>query len=786
MLSLALFAAWLAAPADTVRLVLVATTDLHGHVTAWDYPAGTAARDGLTRAATIIDSLRDRHPGQVILVDAGDALQGNAFAAYFGGEAWRDPHPVVDAMNTAGYDVATPGNHEFDFGLERFHRALSAATFPFVSANLRLLPADTLALPPFIVLQRNGVRVAVAGFTTPGTMVWHRDRLRGQLRVARIEAAAPGVLREMRRSADVTVVLAHSGLDRTSSYDTTGVGGENVAATLAGGPDRPDLVVVGHSHAEFADSVIGGVHFVQPGPRAQSLAVVHLALVEEGGALRLVRVSATLVPVGNAPPHPRLVRRLADPHAAAVTWAAGVVGEAALAMPAATARVEDTPLLRFLHDLQRRTAGADLSMAPVFDLRGGFDQGEITMGEVFRFYPFENRLRSVRLSGAAVRAWLEQSARYFFVDSAGGVAVNRFVPGYNYDLLGGAAYTVDLSRPAGQRVTRLEVRGRAVRDSDSLTVALSDYRQQGGGQFAMLAGAPLVYDRGENIRDLIVAEIRRRGRLNPADFGGRGWELVPPEFQRRARALFVRDTTLPVAVAVPAPAPVILPPRPAAEPAHEFADTAERARLRADSLTRAPVATLRLPAEPGGGRSLPRLLADAYRHALRADVAVVDTGEAEARLPAGGVPGSVVAGAAPGQRPLYSIRLTGAELLEVLEHVLAGSVPCCEVAGVRAEYDPRRREHDRLRRVRLTSGAEIERGHSYLLALSGALLQGDTLFPLGASGCRRAGGCGTPGHLSRWAVARSDRLPAQALADYLRALPQPVSPPEDRRLVPNR
>jgi len=781
MLSLALLAGLLAPPADTVRLVVVATTDLHGHVTAWDYVQNGPAPGGLTRAAMIIDSLRDRHPGQVILVDAGDALQGNAFAAYFGGPGWRDPHPVVDAMNTVGYDAATPGNHDFDFGLESFRRAVASATFPWVSANLRLLPGDTLALPPFIVVQRNGVRVAIAGVTTPGTMVWHRDLLRGRARVAPVEPVVAGVLREMRRSADVAIVLSHSGLDGRSSYDTSGVGGENVAASLATGADRPDLVVVGHSHADIVDTVIGGVHFVQPRPRAQSLAVVHLTLTDEGGALRLVRVSPATIPIENTPPNPRMVRRLAEPHAAAVTWAAQVVGEAAEPMPAAAARVEDAPILRFLHDIQRRTSGADLSMAPVFDLRGGFNEGEITAGEVFRFYPFENRLRAVRLSGAAVRQWLEQSLRYFYVDSTGTVAVNRFVPGYLYDILGGAAYTADLSRPPGDRVTRLEVRGRAVQPGDTFTVALSDYRQQGGGHFTMLVGAPVVYDRGENIRDLITAEIRRRRVLHPADFGSQAWALVPPELQRRARALFVRDSA-PIAVA--APAPVILPPRPVAAPTNPLADSAARAQARADSLLRAPVATLRLPAEPGRGRNLPRLLADAYRNALRADVALVAFAEAGTRLPAGGVPAALVEQAVAGAGTLYGIRLTGAELVEVLEQVVAEPSPCCEVAGVRAEFDPRRREHDRLRRVRLLSGAEIERRQTYLLALSGALIEGDSLFRLGATGCGTRTGCTAPGLLGRWVVTRSDRRPAQALADYLQALPQPVTPPEDRRLVP--
>jgi 2',3'-cyclic-nucleotide 2'-phosphodiesterase/3'-nucleotidase len=276
MVFLAAFAVLALQTPDTARIVVVATSDLHGQAVAWDFGRQAPAPGALARAATAIDSLRHRYPDQVVVVDAGDALEGTPFAAYYGGVEPQDPHPIVDAMNQVGYDAATVGNHDFDFGVPLLDRALSAATFPFVSANIRVLPEDTLELRPYVVLQRNGIRVGISGFTTTGVMVWNRDQVHGRLRLTPIAEEARTALGEMRKDADLAIVLAHTGLEGPSSYDTTGVGAENVAARLAEGSVRPDLVVVGHSHREMVDSVRGGVHFVQPKPFGQSLAVVHI------------------------------------------------------------------------------------------------------------------------------------------------------------------------------------------------------------------------------------------------------------------------------------------------------------------------------------------------------------------------------------------------------------------------------------------------------------------------------------------------------------------------------
>ena len=785
---LPLLAALLLPPSDTVRVVLVATTDIHGYVTHWDYLQNAPWPGGLARAAAVVDSLRARYPGQVVVVDAGDALQGSPLAAYYGRVAPRDPHPVIDAMNLLGYDAATPGNHEFDFGLGLFNRAVGAMTFPFVSANLRVLPADTLLFARYVVVHRNGVRVAISGVTTPGTMVLNHDRLKHHLRVDRIDAAAVGLVREMRKDADLTIILAHSGLDGPSSYDTTGIGPENAAASFATGSDRPDIVVVGHSHGELVDSVLGGVHFVQPQPRAQSLAVVYVSLVPRGGRLVPVRIRGERISLQGIIPATRLVRRLDEPHRATLNWVVTVVGESPQRITLASARVEDTPLMRLVHAVQRRATRADLSASPAFDLRAGIGPGEITVGQILQLYPFEYTLKAVKISGEQLRAALEQSARYFFVDSVGSVAPNRYVPGSSFDLIGGASYTLDLSRPAGSRVARLEVKGKPVAPSDSFTLALGDYRQQGGGNYPMFATAPVVYDKGENIRDLIIAELERRRIVRPEDFAGNDWELAPADYARRARALFVRD---------PAPSPEStgdLPPEPLptsiipVKPTRQelaAKDSVERAAQRRDSVANAPVAVLRRPTSRGPAGSLGKLTADAYRTALRADFAVAGGRDLDPVLPAGPITNAALAAAVPTETRLLTVRLTGAAVMALVENVLADATPCCQIAGLTVEFDPRAKPFDRVKRLRTTRGAELDRKKSYTVALSTNLLEGDAM-PLAAGDCRAGKGCRTPGRLEALGVIHSDVNAIDALRDYLHRLPQPVVPPEDLRLIPRR
>ena len=520
---------------DTTHLLIVATTDVHGRALGWDYVRDAEAPGGLSRAATILETLRAQYPGRLVLVDAGDLLQGNPFATFFARQDQRQPQPLVDALNALQYDAATPGNHDFDFGLALLRRAGVEATYHYVAANVEQTSGGPF-FPATVVLQRAGVRVGVTGFTTPGAMVWDRAQLAGQARVRRVAEAAPAALAQLEREgANVKVVLIHAGLGGGSSYDTTGIGPENDAAALASITPKPDVVIVGHSHREIRDTVINGVHFVQPKNWAQSLSVVHVFVVQG----KVVSVRADLISLAATPELPRLTRRLDAAHQAARLWAATPIGTAGPGFDGRYARVQDGALLDFINEVQRRKTGAQLSAAAAFEVQAGFPDGEVHMRDVAGVYPYENTLRAVRISGQQLREFLEHSARYFQTYQPGvRRIINDSVQGYNFDVVSGVAYNIDLSRPAGQRIRGLAYEGKLVQPSDSFTLALNSYRAAGGGGYAMLAGARVTYDRGEDVRDLLVEEIRRVHALDARAYYHPSWAIIPPEAREAARAAF--------------------------------------------------------------------------------------------------------------------------------------------------------------------------------------------------------------------------------------------------------
>jgi 2',3'-cyclic-nucleotide 2'-phosphodiesterase (5'-nucleotidase family) len=282
--------------------------------------------------------------------------------------------------------------------------------------------------------------------------------------------------------------------------------------------------------------------------------VVDVSLVRAGNAWRVARIRGESVPLVNVEPSAALERRLAPDHEAVRKWLALPVANVSADMPATTARAEATPVANYINEVQRRRAGTDLSATAIYDTRAGLKAGVATIAQFVQLYPYENTLRGIRITGEQLKAYLEYGTRYYLVDG-NRVRLNDSVPGYNFDVLSGAEYAIDLRLPVGSRIRGLSVRGRPVQPTDQFTLALSSYRQGGGGGYTMLAGAPVVYDKGENIRDLLIQDLRTRGVLSIHDFGTRNWRIVPDEMARTTRRLFAptpdpvppsppRDTTI--------------------------------------------------------------------------------------------------------------------------------------------------------------------------------------------------------------------------------------------------
>jgi len=516
-----------------VDLVVATTTDVHGRITAWDYYANRSeAIRGLTRAATIVDSVRASNPGRVILLDAGDLLQGNPLA-YVAARVSRDrTNPIIAAMNAMQYDAAAIGNHEYNYGVPYLDSAVRQAKFPFLSANTyRVDPAGVHAYRPWTIVERAGIKVGIVGATTPGVMLWDAENVRGRVRLGDIVPAVRDAAQEARRAgADIIIVTVHSGLNEPSSYDTvtTGVPSENVAARIASEVPGIDLVLYGHSHKEVRGSTIGQTLLVQPKNWATSVDVAHLVVSRVDGAWRVTERRSDLVQAAGHAESPAVLAATDAIHRETVAYVTTPIGSTTERWTADSARLKDTPLIDFMLETERKAAGSDLASTAAFSTEAAMGPGPITIAQVAQLYPYDNTLRAVRITGKQLRDYLEFSSRYYktIASPTSPLETEAEIPGYNFDIVSGVDYAIDVSRPVGLRVTKLDYKGVPVRDSDTFTMALNNYRQTGGGGYAMLSGAPVVYDKQQEIRQLLIDEVMRHGAIHQADYFTQNWTLV--------------------------------------------------------------------------------------------------------------------------------------------------------------------------------------------------------------------------------------------------------------------
>ncbi|MFI5232947.1 MAG: 5'-nucleotidase C-terminal domain-containing protein [Gemmatimonadales bacterium] len=529
------------ATAQTVDLVIASTTDVHGRVRGWDYYADTAeTARGLSRAATIIDSARAANPGRLILVDAGDFLQGNPFTDVALHIDSAMPNAVIAAMNAMHYDAVTVGNHEFNDGVPSLRHALSTADFPLLAANVSGGPAPP-AWRPYTIVEREGVKVGIVGATTPGSMVWDASNLRAaHVTVGTIAPAlANGVRAARAAGANVIVVVAHAGISGESNYDTLAAhtGGENPMADVPRQVPGIDLIVFGHTHREVADTTIDGVLLTQPRNWATSVSLAHIVVERREGAWRVVSKRASIVRAAGHAEGGAVLAASERGHEDARRYAHTVIGHTAVAWSADSSRVADVPIMDFVAETMRRASGADLASVAAFSTQVKIPAGAVTVAQMAQLYPYENTLRVLRISGAQLKAYLEQSAKYFRVTGSGDtarVSANPAIPGYNFEIVSGVDYAIDLSQPPGERIAGLRYHGKTVRENDSFTIALSNYRAEGAGGYAMLHGAPLVVDRQRDIRQMLIGEVARRGTLRPSDYFTPNWRLVPAALAEKA------------------------------------------------------------------------------------------------------------------------------------------------------------------------------------------------------------------------------------------------------------
>ncbi|WP_225030108.1 metallophosphoesterase, partial [Xinfangfangia pollutisoli] len=564
------------------RLRILATTDIHAQLLSYDYFTNRPLRGlGLARTASLIARARAEQP-EAILLDNGDFLQGSALADLAATERNRHrPHPSILALNALGYDAVALGNHEFDYGLGLLRRALGAARFPALSANiaLRLGPAplqDELLTAPFALIRRvltarNGqarpVTVGVLALTPPEVLDWDHTKLDGALAARPMVEAARAWLPELRRAgADLVVCLAHTGIRDLTCEDRS----EGLAAEIAELPGV-DAVISGHSHEVFPNTAayadprvdapngrLAGKPAVQPGHSGSHLGVLDFDLSPRpgpGGGWRIASartglLSAADLPQGRAAPALRqaaapLRSALARDHRAALAWTRQPLGRSALPLTSYFALAADNQALRLIAAAKltyarqalrdRPEAGLPILAATTPFRAGGrsgplnytdIPAGPLSVRHIFNLYPFPNTIVLSRITGAQLIARLEASAQVFAQIRPGQPdqpLLDPHTPYFVFEDFPGLSYRIDLSRPRGRpgRIRDLRLEGRVLGAQDPLVLVSSSFRL---GTMPELTGEVLLSP-GLPLTDVIARHIRDQGELRPIT--GPGWSFRP-------------------------------------------------------------------------------------------------------------------------------------------------------------------------------------------------------------------------------------------------------------------
>ena len=571
-----------------VSIRILGTTDIHTNLYNYDYYKDAETQEfGLAKTATLIKEAR-AEAKNTLLFDNGDLIQGNPLGDY---KARVDKleegelHPVFQAMKQLDYDAATLGNHEFNYGLEFLDEVLDDAPMPYVSANVYKDDHDNDPsndehyFKPYTILKKKVVddsgktqviKVGVVGAVAPQITQWDKAHLAGKVTTKDIVKSVEEQIPKMKEEgADLIIALAHTGigdaevneLEENAAYDLTKVEGI-------------DAIISGHSHSTFPGSyrnlpgvdsekgTINGVPVVMAGSWGSHLGVIDLKIEKEKGKWVVKNSESELRAIYDktnkislAEPDNEVLEAVKEAHEETLNYVRQPVGTTTADIHSYFALVQDDPSIQIVTNAQKwyvekKVKGTPdenlpiLSAGAPFKAGGGSNYtyipaGTIAIKNVADLYLYPNTVATIKITGADVKEWLEMSAGKFNqIDPTSDKEqplINRSYPTFNYDVIDGVTYEIDVTEPAkydsdgnlvnaeANRIKNLQYNGQPIDLEQEFLVATNNYRA--GGNFPGVRNQTAVEMYPDENRQAIIDYIQEQQTIDPSADGN--WTFAP-------------------------------------------------------------------------------------------------------------------------------------------------------------------------------------------------------------------------------------------------------------------
>lgn len=563
----------------TVKLRVIETSDVHGSFFPYDFINRKPKAGTLARVSSYVNDLRKTYKDNVILLENGDILQGQPTCYYYNYVNTQARNVASDVVNYMKYDAQAFGNHDVETGHPVYDKWIKELNCPVLGANIIDTKTGEPYVKPYIILNREGVKVAVLGLLTPAIPNWLTENLWSGLHFENMVTSARKWMKHIleNEKPDVVIGVFHSGKDGgivTPEYE------EDASLRVAKDVPGFDLVLFGHDHTRCNETVTNvegkPVICLDPANNALSVADAEITLTlnkkKVNGKKQYVvtdkKVVGNLADVTKCPIDEEFMKAF-EPQIAEINQYVGKqIGTFKNTIHSRESFFGSCAFNDFILNLQLEMTKADISFNAPLQFNSAINAGPVYVSDMFNLYKYENQLYVMRLTGEEIRKHLEMSYDLWVNTMKSPddhlLLLDTQTKGdqqrlgfknlfFNFDSAAGIDYEVDVTKPDGEKVKILRMsNGQPFDEKKWYNVAVNSYRGNGGGELLTRgAGIPkdsldsrIIYRSKRDQRYYLMEAIEKMGTIEAK--ANNNWKFVPeawtkPAAQRDYELLFGKE-----------------------------------------------------------------------------------------------------------------------------------------------------------------------------------------------------------------------------------------------------